>query len=421
MNNTLSVSQLITIIKDTISADNRLQHLFVTGEISNFTLHKYGHAYFSLKDDKSKISCVMFKNNFSSVKFTPKDGLAVLISGYISVYQAGGQLQINVISIQETGVGDLHLKLEELKAKLQKEGLFALEHKKAIPKYPMKIAVIVAKDSAAQADIEINLKRRWPIAKSDLYPANMQGRYAAKEIVEQLITIDKSDYDLLIIARGGGSFEDLYCFNEEKLIRTIYCLNTPVVTGIGHESDVTLADMVADLRAATPTAAIELVTPNVMDEKQHLLTLKEQLLSVLLSNYENSNMIFTVCKQKLHTYHGTLLRAFDAFRLLQMEFLKKLDSFSGEQQVLFNNYSLQITSVINQSMTSNCKKLEQYEQLLYAFNPLKILERGYAIISKDEHLVTSVTEVDSGDRIKIQLKDGSLSSKIEDKTNGKEV
>ncbi len=421
MTTTLSVSQLLTIIKDAISIDRRLQLVLVSGELSNFTLHKSGHAYFSIKDDKAKINCVMFRSSFSQVRFIPKDGMAVLLSGYVSVYEAGGQVQINVSSMQEAGIGELYLLLEKLKSQLEKEGLFSVEHKKSLPKYPERIAVISGKGSAAAADITINLNRRWPLAHYEFFTANMQGRYGAPEIIEQLALIDKQDYDLLIIARGGGSFEDLYCFNEEKLVRAIFAMHTPVVTGIGHQSDLTLSDLVADIKAPTPTAAVELATPDINEVKALIKAYQRQLMNALQQTAVNQRMLWEILWQRLKKYESGLLRYFDNFRLLEMEFYKKLENFTATYRLTLQEYNHRLLSGLSSNYQDKSVKIRQFEELLKAYNPRNVLQRGYAIITKNHKLIASVGDVKTADDLVIQLKDGRILSKVKDIEDGKEI
>ena len=421
MKETLSVSNLLTIIKDTIALDDRLKQVLVQGELSNFNLHRYGHAYFSLKDERSKISAVMFKGNFNTVKFKPVDGMQVLVSAYVNIYEAGGQLQINVISMQELGLGDLYRDFELLKNKLQAEGLFERSHKKILTPYPEKVAIIAALNSAAAADINTNFKRRWPLALVHYYYCNMQGKAAAKEIIEMLQVIDNDTYDAIIIARGGGSFEDLNCFNDELLVRTIYALNTPVVSGIGHEVDSTLTDYVADIRAATPTAAVEIITPDYLEELVKLENYREFFNNWLLNSLNKEKLSLKMLKQHLDNNIHTLRKKLTDFQLLALNFAKLSDGFvaSHQQNLLSYRHSLQ-TSVAKQLKNQQVKFIN-VSQLLPAYNPLNILQRGYAIISKGPQVVTSISDVEVAEQVEIRLSDGCLVSRVEDKTNGKKV
>ena len=409
-----SVSDLLTLIKDLIKADNRLNRVEVSGEISNFTVQKNGHAYFSLRDANSKLSCVMFKSSLNQLKFKPEDGMAIVASGYVNIYEPAGTLQLNTLFLRQEGIGELYRLYELLKEKLMKEGLFDSTYKKELAKYPLKIALVAAKDSAAAADLKTALKRRWPIAESTFFLANMQGKLAAKEIIEQLKKCDLLDFDLIVLARGGGSFEDLFCFNDEALVRTIFALKTPLVSGIGHESDTSLADLVADLRAPTPTAAIELSTP---------------LLSELLDTYESYHLFLTkMIKQKLSESHFSLqmlnkslqtcginmFRDIDSFKMLQLAFFKLSDSFFTTYRYQISDFSNSLETALNRRMDSAKNDLKRNYNLLEAYNPLGILKRGYAIIAKDKLVLTSVLQVKKDDTLDIRLSDGSLKAKVED-------
>ena len=419
MNETLTVSAILSLIKDTLAREERLAGLRVSGEISNFTLHRSGHAYFSLKDDTGKILCVMFRNSFNNVKFRPADGLAVVVNAYVSLYEAGGQLQLNVLTMEQAGLGELFRQYQELLKKLSREGLFAAEHKQKLPKYPLKIAAIVAKDSAAAADLAVNCLRRWPVASLELLPANMQGRYAVTDIIQALQNADIQQYDLIILARGGGSYEDLFCFNDEKLVRFIYAMKTPLITGIGHESDTTLCDLVADLRAPTPTAAIELATPDIGEVSAELARYKAQLGRQLGQNSDNARLLLNLLFQRISQHEGAILRRFDAFRMLEMVFFNTFESFQRANHQLLTEQEYCLKSLIKTRMMQEENQLKQAGKLLIAFNPLKILARGYAIIKKAGRLVVSVDDVALGEDIAIRLSDGELLSQVKEKNNGK--
>ena len=261
----ITVSQLTRYIKYKIDNDVNLNEVFLRGEISNFKAHSRGHFYFTLKDEVSRINAVMFASSTRNVKFVPLDGMKVLVTGKISVFEANGGYQIYVNEMIEDGVGNLYVAFEQLKKKLEMEGLFSPEHKKKIPRIPRRVGVVTAPTGAAIKDIISTIKRRWPLTEIILFPALVQGEDAKEDIVKQIKLSDSYDLDTLIVGRGGGSIEDLWAFNEEIVARAIYECKTPVISAVGHEIDFTIADFVADLRAPTPTGAAEMAVPQMAD------------------------------------------------------------------------------------------------------------------------------------------------------------
>ena len=264
-NEYLTVSQLTKYIKYKIDNDINLQEVYLKGEISNFKAHTRGHFYFTIKDEGSRINAVMFASSARSVKFTPEDGMKILVKGKISVYEATGGYQIYVNEMTEDGVGNLYVAFEQLKKKLANEGLFLESHKKKIPRIPERVGVITASTGAAIRDIISTINRRFPLVEVILFPALVQGENAKEDIVRQIKKAEKYNLDVLIVGRGGGSIEDLWAFNEEIVARAIYDCSIPVISAVGHEIDFTIADFVADLRAPTPTGAAELAVPNRTD------------------------------------------------------------------------------------------------------------------------------------------------------------
>ena len=261
----LTVSQLNRYIKYKLDQDHNLSNVFLKGEISNFKAHTRGHMYFTLKDEGSRINAVMFLNNAKGLNFQPVDGMKVMVIGRVSAYEATGSYQIYVDEMTQDGVGNLYIEFEKLKKKLETEGLFDATRKKKIPKFPKRIGVVTASTGAAIRDILTTIKRRWPIAEVILFPSLVQGAQASPDIVRKIKQADDFGVVTLIVGRGGGSIEDLWCFNDEEVARTICSCKTPVISGVGHEIDFTIADFVADLRAPTPTAAAELAVPNKLD------------------------------------------------------------------------------------------------------------------------------------------------------------
>ena len=273
----ITVTQLTKYIKYRIDNDTNLQEVYLKGEISNFKAHTRGHFYFTIKDENSRINAVMFASSARNVKFMPEDGMKVLVTGRISVYEATGGYQIYVSEMQEDGVGNLYVAFEQLKKKLMQEGLFATEHKKRIPRIPKRVGVVTAPTGAAIRDIISTIQRRFPLTEIYLFPCLVQGEQAKEDIVRQIKRAENYDLDVLIIGRGGGSIEDLWAFNEEMVARAIYDCPIPTISAVGHEIDFTIADFVSDLRAPTPTGAAEIAVPNKSDVINYLKQLTIRL------------------------------------------------------------------------------------------------------------------------------------------------
>ncbi|MDP3443254.1 MAG: exodeoxyribonuclease VII large subunit, partial [Ignavibacteria bacterium] len=283
-------------IKSTLDQNVLLKSFLIKGEISNFTSHSSGHWYFSLKDEQARISCVMFQGYTKDVLFRPKNGDKVLVRGAITVYNLQGQIQCSVFSMQNDGLGDLFIQFELLKKKLFEEGLFDEHHKKILPKFPSKVGVITGNNTAALQDILKTINQRWPIAEITVYPSLVQGEQAPKSIIRQLLKADKNN-DVLILARGGGSIEDLWAFNNENLARVIYNLETPIITGVGHETDTTIVDMVSDYRAPTPTGAAQIAVPSINETKRVISQFKIDLTSNIKNRLVQKNNQLNQFKQ----------------------------------------------------------------------------------------------------------------------------
>ena len=288
----ISITQLTRYIKYKIDNDVNLNEVFLKGEISNFKAHSRGHFYFTLKDEGSRINAIMFSSSTKKLKFTPTDGMKVLVTGKISVFESSGAYQIYVNDMLEDGVGNLYIAYEQLKKKLEDEGLFDKLHKKKIPKIPQKIGVVTAPTGAAIKDIISTLKRRWPLVDIYLFPSLVQGENAKDDIVRQIKHAEEYDLDTLIVGRGGGSIEDLWPFNEEIVARAIYECNIPVISAVGHEVDFTIADFVADLRAPTPTGAAEMAVPQFNDMLNYLNQVKIRLNNTIISQVKKGRNKF---------------------------------------------------------------------------------------------------------------------------------
>lgn len=414
--NKISVSTLVLYLKNKLDSDANLNNVKVSGELSNFHHHSSGHLYFTLKDDKAQISCVMFKSKVFLLKFNPKNGDKVIISGNVSLFEVSGQLQIYVNSMNLDGVGDLYQRYEELKNKLFNEGYFNDSHKKAIPvKYPENIAVLVGDNSAAMSDIKIQFKKRWPICNVDFYPCLVQGIDAPKDIMSKLFEVDKKGYEMIILARGGGSFEDLFCFNDENLVKTIYNLNTFIVCGIGHQQDFTLVDYVADLRAPTPTACVEYITPSIDDAlkeiKDNEIYLVESINNKLndykdkLDKYRNNKYLINpdliIDKTKLKL---------DYYDLCLVNYSHKINNINNTIDIYLNN----IKNKLNIKLKDKNKEVANLCLLLKSYSIDNTLKRGYSIVYKDDVLIRSKKDLKNDDKLKVRLSDGYIDTVVKE-------
>ncbi len=394
--NSISVTTLVRYLKNKLDSDNALTSVLVSGELSNFRKAVSGHIYFTLKDENASISCVMFKSKALYLNFNPKNGDKVLIQGSVSLFEASGQLQVYVNSLKLDGIGDLYSRYEELKNKLYNEGLFSDSHKKEIPTiYPEKVAVLCGDNSAAMSDIKIQFKRRWPICNVDFYPVVVQGVTAPNSIIETLLKVDSLDYQIIVLARGGGSFEDLFCFNDEGIVRTIYNLNTFIVSGVGHEQDFTLTDFVSDLRAPTPTGAIELITPNILDINDEVAYMEDQLKSLIQDKLLSYNKTLNDLSSDKYLLNPRLL--IDKTALKLDYYLERINSF----QIRLDSINKDIDSDINNMVLSIKMKLmrkrndiDKLDSLLKAYSIDNTLKRGFSLVYKDNKLIKDDISID---------------------------
>lgn len=433
-----SVKALVSYLKLKLDNDSLIQNITVIGELSNFNHHHTNHMYFTLKDDKSRIPCVMFASNASRVNFVPESGMQVIVQASVSVFEASGAVQLYVKKMTPFGVGNLALKFEELKEQLFKEGLFKDEFKKKLPAFPMKIAIISGADSAALSDIKTTLNRRWPIAKTTIFNSLVQGKTAHLDIIDKLQKADQEDFDLIILSRGGGSIEDLWPFNEEMLAREIFKLKTPIVSGVGHEVDFTIVDFVSDLRAPTPTAAAEISTPDINDVIVNINTinnrLKENMQSILNNNmllidsYRNnatfshpeiiiSGLVKDLEKERLNliNWKDKKFDKIKRFDHLSNNFKNKIQTVIHSERIKLNNLDNNLNNTI--TMLNNNKKshlLRQIE-LIDSFSPINTLKRGYSMVEKDDMVVNSVNYLEKNDKIKLVMHDGSISALVLEK------
>lgn len=410
----ITVSKLVRYLKNKLDTDSNLQSITVIGELSNFHRHNSGHLYFTLKDTNSAIGCVMFSSRANSIKFAPKNGDKVEISASVSLFEVTGQLQLYINSMKLQGVGDLFAQYEELKNRLNEEGYFDISHKKQIPtKYPEKVAVLVGDKSAAMSDIKICFKRRWPLTRVDYYPVLVQGIDAPKNIIETLKKVDELNYEIIILARGGGSFEDLFCFNDENLVKTIYDLKTFIITGIGHEQDFTLADFVSDLRSPTPTACVELITPNISDLNEELNSLIYELNTSVTNKLENNKRIIEEFSNNKYLINPHLLT--DKVKMKLDYYESKLSNYQSSINLINNkidNTISQIKLLLLHKVKSKQSILDSYNNLLKAYCVDNTLKRGYSLVYKQDKLIKNRKELNSNDEINIRLYGGNVNATI---------
>lgn len=392
---TWTVTELTRYIRELFEIDYRLQDVEVTGEISNFTRARSGHLYFTLKDESAQLKCVMWRSAAENLLFRPEDGDAVVAYGRISVYEAGGVYQLYADRLEPVGRGDLALAFEQLKAKLAAEGLFAAEHKKPLPRFPRKIGIVTSADAAALRDILNVLRRRYPLASVLIAPTLVQGKDAPPQIIRALQWLDgRNDIDLIILARGGGSLEDLWAFNDEQLARAIFAARHPIISGVGHEVDFTIADFVADVRAPTPSAAAELAVPDISELKPVLSGVQTALTAEMEARLQQARwQVQSLARNLAHlSPRGQL----DNARQRTDHLLDRLD----------NAMHIRLERAVN--------RLELVQARLAGVSPLATLSRGYAIVRHpDGRIVRSVQEAAPGDDLSVQLADGKIGVKVE--------
>jgi exodeoxyribonuclease VII large subunit len=456
----VTISDLNRYIKAKFDTDIHLQRVYLKGEISNFKRHTRGHLYFTLKDENSRINAVMFASSVGSLKFSPEDGMKVLVSGRITVYEANGGYQIYVDTMEQDGLGNLYIEYEKLKKKLADEGLFDPKHKRALPRYPQKIGIITAPTGAAIRDILSTIKRRYPLCSTILFPALVQGTGAKESIVQALTAAQDYDLDLIICGRGGGSIEDLWAFNEECVAQAIYASKIPIISAVGHEIDFTIADYVADLRAPTPTGAAEMAVPSISDINIYLNQLKlrcnEKITNIIKTKTTTLNSIkesyilknpltlYEIKEQKLDNLIDTLNKyMLNYLNITKTKYLhiisnnilknplalyeikeQKLDNLIDTLNKYMLNY-LNITKtkylhiVLNNILKKPTLLLENKEhdyQLLInkleLLNPLNILKKGYSVVTKNNQVIKDVKELQLKDKVKIKLSVGEISAEV---------
>ena len=411
----LTVSQVNAYINRMLKYDRNLQNIYIRGEISNYKTYPSGHSYFTLKDDKSQIPAVMFKGRKHSLKFQPEDGMKVIIKGKIEVYERDGKYQLYATTITEDGIGELHIAFEQLKKKLDSEGLFDDAHKKEIPKYPQRIGVVTARTGAAIRDIITTIKRRYPYCEVLVFSTLVQGEMAANQIVRQIRHAQQFDIDTLIVGRGGGSIEDLWPFNEEIVAREIYACRIPVISAVGHEIDWTISDFVADIRAATPTAAAEIAVPEISEVKYKLNQLTQRTNKAINEKLiQNKQKIENISQKQIFKNPESI------YEIKQMH----LDNLIGKLNLTSNNIITEnrnrLLKIESRSVLRNPNEVTKAKRDIFIRNvdkltildPLLTLKRGYSIAKMDDKVVSSAKDVKTGDELDIEFDDGTVNTKV---------
>lgn len=392
--NVLTVTQVNTYIKALLDEIPNIKNIYISGEISNFK-HYYnsGHMYFTLKDGKSQLKCVMFSGDNYKLKFTPENGMKVICFGQVGVYERDGVYQLYVRDMHSDGAGDLTIAFEQLKAKLEEEGLFSEYSKKPIPKYPKKIGVATSKMGAAVEDIKNVISRRYPLCDIIIVPTVVQGDSAAPDIVKSIMFLDEmEDIDTIIVGRGGGSIEDLWAFNTEIVARAVYNCHTPVISAVGHETDFTICDFVSDLRAPTPSAAAELAVPDI------------NTLRLNINNFSVS--LEKAMDYKLETAHSKLNNIKNSSALANRS--KLIDNI--HQRI--DNYNKLIVNAYKHIIEKTQNQICGYAETLSALSPLNTISRGYLIASNDSGLIKSVDDTKVNENIILTLADGKISASV---------
>ena len=397
-----SVSEITDLLKKLIEKQPQLQNVWVQGQVSNYSKSAAGHIYFTLKDEKSQIRCALFRSSAVRLRFSPRDGEEVLVQGKIGIYAARGEYQITVNNVEPLGVGALQRAFEELKQQLADEGLFDAHHKKLLPKFPKKIGVVTSATGAAFQDICQQLRKRYPLAEVLLHPTLVQGDGAAQGIAQALQVMNqRDDIDVLIVGRGGGSIEDLWAFNEELVARAIFASTIPVVSAVGHETDFTIADMVADHRAPTPSAAIEHIVPDQTELFAHLEGYDAWLRRIIDDRFDA---------------HKTRLQELET----RLSPTRRKDAIHQLHQTV-DNLDATCRTAVERRFNDSKRELHTLAQRLNALSPLATLERGYSISRQtDGKVLTSAEQVSIGDRIEIQLSDGHLACRVEEFLSGQQ-
>lgn len=394
MSSILTVSQLNRYISFRMKEDKNLRSILIKGEISNFTNHtKTGHLYFTLKDNECSVKAIMFNSMASRLRFTPSSGMNVIISANVQVFERDGIYQLYVNDMQPDGIGALYLAFEQLREKLSEEGLFDEAIKKPLPTFPQKIGIVTSPDAAALQDMLNIISRRYPIAKVVIFPCLVQGENAPSSICTALKKADKCNLDIIIVGRGGGSLEDLMAFNSESVARTIFLCNTPIISAVGHETDTTISDYAADLRAPTPSAAAELAVPEISALNSYINSIEITLNKLIIGKITELRQDIDIKEQHLKL----MLPA------------KKIET----SRKTIDNAEQRINNALKNKILLSRAVLAEKSAALDNLSPLKIMNRGYSLVYKDKKIIKSSSALKSGDKIDITLADGQVSAVIE--------
>ena len=388
-----NISQLNSYVKGVLDRDENLAHIFVTGEISNFKAHYSGHLYMTLKDETASVKAVMFAGNATKLRFRPENGMKILAFGTVSLFPRDGSFQLYINDMQPDGVGALNVAFEQLKKKLEAEGLFRAEYKKPLPEFPQKIGVVTSATGAAVQDIFNVLKRRYPAAEVVLRPCKVQGDGAAEDVAKAIREFNElNGADVLIVGRGGGSIEDLWAFNEEIVARAVFASEIPVISAVGHETDYTICDFVADLRAPTPSAAAECAVPDIFELKANLLSLKQHIFSLTRNR-------INIERSKINSLEKTIA-------------LRDPVNNINEQRKELVYLTEKLSNLTFSALDSNKSNISALAGKLDALSPLRVISRGYALVEKDNKPVTKITDLQKNDVVSIKLSDGQVKAII---------
>lgn len=412
----ISVSQLTDYIKKLINSDSRLKQVYVRGEISNFKRYSSGHCYFSLKDEGSVIPGVMFYGFASKLKFEPENGMKVLVRGYVDVYKSRGNYQLYAQRITEDGLGELHIAFEQLKKELESKGYFDDDLKKPIPKFPKKVGVVTAATGAAIRDIVTTIKRRWPLCEIILFPSLVQGNLAANNIVRQIFVADNEfELDTLIVGRGGGSIEDLWAFNERIVAKAILACKTPVISAVGHEIDWTIADYVADKRAATPTAAAEIAVPDIREISSKVDDFNSRANNVMAKQLNDNLDKFERIKNRPLFKNPYMIHE---RKVMDLDFIK--GSLVSSSKEMIHSNQMRLSKVKSSNVFRNPQSIldEKTNTLsrnidkLKVLNPLLTIQRGYAVARSKGRVVSHAKDLNKDDEVELRFKDGKVNTRV---------
>lgn len=413
---TFTVSEINSYINRKLKMDPNLKNIYIKGELSNYKSYPSGHSYFTLKDENSQISGVMFKGfKDKFLNFEPENGMKVIIKGKIEVYVKNGKYQLYATKMTEDGMGNLHIAYEQLKKKLNKEGLFDDAHKKEIPKYPKRIGVVTAQTGAAIRDIITTIKKRYPICEILVFSTLVQGDQAAAEIVSQINHAQEYDLDTLIVGRGGGSIEDLWPFNEEIVAHAIYNCKIPVISAVGHEIDYTISDFVADKRAPTPTGGAVLAVPDITEVKNNINQLSDNINKIISDKIsQNKTTVKHISEKQI------LKNPKSIYEIKGMDLDSLMDKLNFASKNIINENKTKLFRLENSIVLKNPTEITRSKREIFlknfekleVLNPLKTLKRGYTLAKSNDKVISSAKDVETGDQIDIEFDDGIVNTKV---------